>query len=234
MINFLDKRFVCPHCQTMTSHNWYEIFHWFKRNEAKIFDSFLQEGMKKNPPEFSSFYQLCGNYFGYGEIAQRLSFSVCDYCQEITIWDRNDQKMIYPLISDPIVDKLIPEKISQDYKEAFKIQNISINGSALLARRCLQRILREQNFVKKDLYDQIVDFLATNPPSYISNYLHFIRICGNWAAHEDSLKVEKNELDQVLEVLPLLFDYFYIQPIKNQNNKIRMNQILSAQGKKIV
>ena len=140
----------------------------------------------------------------------------------------------------PPVPLQVPIEFSEDYSEACLILSDSPKASAALSRRCLQYILREKSNVKKsDLAKEIQEVLDTNAlPSYIAESVDAIRNIGNFAAHPlkskssgEILPVETGEAEWTLDVIELLFDFYFVQPEKIQLKRQALNLKLNDAGK---
>ena len=76
-------------------------------------------------------------------------------------------------------------------------------------------------------------------PSYLSEAVDAIRSIGNFAAHPlkntntgKIIDVEPGEAEWLLEVLELVFDFYFVQPEKLKARKDALNQKLTSAGKK--
>ncbi|MBK7441313.1 MAG: DUF4145 domain-containing protein [Bacteroidetes bacterium] len=134
----------------------------------------------------------------------------------------------------------VPKDFSEDYNEACLIIADSPKASAALSRRCLQHILREKAGVKKsDLANEIQEVLDKNQlPSYIAESTDAVRNIGNFAAHPlkskstgEIVPVEVGEAEWTLDVLELLFDFYFVQPEKIKKKRLALNQKLNDAGK---
>jgi hypothetical protein len=82
----------------------------------------------------------------------------------------------------------VPANIAEDYVEACNVLPISPKASAALSRRCLQNMLRANNYKARDLAHEI-DLLLndTDPmkalPRKLRETVDAIRVFGNFAAH---------------------------------------------------
>ncbi len=117
---------------------------------------------------------------------------------------------------------------------------VSPKASAALSRRSLQAVLRDQAHTKeKDLYDQIEEVIASNAlPAHIADDLHAVRSIGNFATHPmkstntgEILEVEPGEAEWNLDVLELLFDFYFVGPASRKKRKEALNEKLTAAGK---
>ena len=124
-------------------------------------------------------------------------------------------------ISRSQVPDSVPDSIKEDYNEACNVLADSAKASAALSRRCLQQVLRLSAGVKKgDLADEIQEVLNSNKlPTLLAKSIDAIRNIGNFAAHPNKnkitgeiLPVEPDEAEWNLDVLEILFDFYYVQP----------------------
>lgn len=134
----------------------------------------------------------------------------------------------------------VPPGIAGDYEEACLVLSDSPKASAALSRRCLQAILRDKaGTTKKDLNDQIEEVIqAAKIPTHIADGLHAVRNIGNFAAHPMKstttgviIDVEPGEAEWNLDVLELLFDFYFVQPAVAAKRKAELNKKLKAAGK---
>ncbi len=142
--------------------------------------------------------------------------------------------------SRPPVPKEVPTDIAEDYTEACLVLPDSPKASAALSRRALQHLLRQAAGIKKgNLANEIQDVLDSNQlPSYLYESIDAIRNIGNFAAHplkstssEQIVDVEAGEAEWNLEVLEMLFDFYYVQPQKTKQRRDALNKKLGDIGK---
>lgn len=134
----------------------------------------------------------------------------------------------------------VPPEIAEDFNEACLVIEDSPKASAALSRRCLQHLLNERNVSQSNnLNKAINDALDTHLPSHIADNLDAIRNIGNFAAHPQKsentgeiLPVEPEEAEWNLDVLEMLFDYYYVQPAKSKTRRDALNAKLAEAGKK--
>ncbi|TQI71129.1 uncharacterized protein DUF4145 [Gramella sp. Hel_I_59] len=142
--------------------------------------------------------------------------------------------------SRPPVPIEVPEDIAKDYDEACLVLPDSPKASAALSRRALQHLLRDAADIKNgNLANEIKQVLdSNNLPSYLSESIDAIRNIGNFAAHPSKsestgkiVEVEPGEAEWNLEVLEMLFDFYYVQPEKIKQRREALNQKLGDTGK---
>lgn len=140
----------------------------------------------------------------------------------------------------PPVPKEVPEDIADDYSEACLVLPDSPKASAALSRRALQHILRQAAGIKKgNLANEIQQVLDSNQlPTYLADSIDAIRNIGNFAAHPlkgtssgQIVEVEVGEAEWNLEVLEILFDFYYVQPEKTKQRRAALNIKLNDSGK---
>ena len=148
--------------------------------------------------------------------------------------------MAYPSSRSRPIPAEVTDPYRQDFREASKVLADSPKASAALSRRCLQAILRDKaGTLQKDLYDQIEEVINSGKvPAHIAEGLHAVRNIGNFAAHMMKstvtgaiLDVEPGEAEWNLDVLELLFDFYFVQPAVAAKRKAELNKKLKEAGK---
>jgi hypothetical protein len=154
------------------------------------------------------------------------------------VFESNSEHVVWPLQYVRPIPSEVPEHIAIDYHEAAAVLNLSPKASAALSRCCLQSILREAGGAnQKNLVDQIAH-ATKNLPGYITKNIDAIRNIGNFAAHptKDSasgelVEVEPGKAEWNLDVLDMLFDFYYVQPSLAQKRRDELNAKLQNAGK---
>lgn len=146
--------------------------------------------------------------------------------------------MVWPLSSARPVPKEVPEHITGDYSEAALVLNLSSKTSAALSRRCLQTVLREAGSASHHNLSDQIEAIMPQLPTYIAESVDAIRNIGNFAAHpmkdtssNQILDVEPGEAEWNLDVLDMLFDFFYVQPATAKKKRKALDDKLSSAGK---
>jgi hypothetical protein len=154
----------------------------------------------------------------------------------------NSYRLLWPTsTSRNTVPQQVPKFIAEDYNEAAMVLPLSPKASAALSRRCLQEILKEAGRTKeKDLSKQINEVLP-KLPSYIAESIDAIRNIGNFAAHPikdtnsgELIEVETGEAEWNLDVLDILFDFYYVQPDIVNKRKEALNEKLEMAKKPLM
>ena len=150
--------------------------------------------------------------------------------------------LIRPRIANrPPVPAEVPPEFAEDYIGACLVVADSPKASAALSRRCLQRVLRDKAKVQhpNNLATAIGE--AVNDPSMPSDMaasLDAVRNIGNFAAHPNKgmhtgeiIEVEPGEAEWCLEVIEMLFDYYFVRPANIQRRISALNNKLVEMGK---
>jgi hypothetical protein len=154
-------------------------------------------------------------------------------------FEADSEHVVWPLQYVRSIPAEVPDDIARDYQEASATLNISPKASAALSRRCLQAVLRNAaKAMQHNLVDQI-KHVRPSLPSYISDNVDAIRNIGNFAAHpikdtasNQIVDVEPGEAEWNLDVLDMLFDFYYVQPAIARKRRDDLNTKLKAAGKK--
>lgn len=121
-------------------------------------------------------------------------------------------------------------EIRQLYDEARAILFASPAGAALLARRCLQQVLRFKLGIKKGkLFDEINEAAPRSEFSQpTKEAMGHIREIGNWGAHptvdqsDTLIDVEPEDAEYTLEALEMVFDDLYVASNRAKSMKDRI------------
>jgi len=142
--------------------------------------------------------------------------------------------------SRPPVPAMVTVDIAEDYTEACLVLPDSPKASAALSRRCLQHILRDKAGVKNsDLSKEIQEVIDSGKlPSHIADSIDAVRNIGNFAAHPGNSKstgeiipVEPGEAEWNLDVIEMLFDFYYVQPEITKAKRAALDAKLKDAGK---
>lgn len=203
-------------------------------------------------PEFAADWVRGGAAVGredHGTTTWWVKSMECPSCHKaILLLDKhqsNDRKdvitsMIYPRgHTRANASPEVPEDLGEDFNEAVAVLGDSPKASAALSRRCLQNLLKSQGYIQYDLVKAIDALLASRSlPSSLAGNVDAIRNIGNFAAHpmKDTnsgaiLPVEPHEAEWNLDVLEGLFDFYFVQPAKDQAKIAALNAKLAAAGK---
>jgi hypothetical protein len=222
----------CPHCLTAVRFENVSVFvpGIFEGKPSSIFIDAPSQ-VDKDVEQLSFSFAACPECGGLIITIepQHHSFGVSQLGNEYTVW---------PLRSARSIPQNVPANIKGDYEEAALVLNLSPKASAALSRRCLQIVLREEGkAAQHDLSDQI-EAVIPKLPSYISDSIDAVRNIGNFAAHPiksktsgEIIDVEPGEAEWNLDVLDMLFDFYYVQPATARDKKKALDEKLASAGK---
>ncbi|MCY3937340.1 MAG: DUF4145 domain-containing protein [Chloroflexi bacterium] len=126
-----------------------------------------------------------------------------------------------------IQSESLPATLKDDYLEACDVLELSPKASAVLSRRVLQGVLREQGYASKNLYKQIqavLDEESENAlPTAMKGTIDYVRRFGNFSAHPDArpiteettlqvIDIEEGEAEWCLQIIEELFMHYYVEP----------------------
>jgi hypothetical protein len=171
-----------------------------------------------------------------------LNGHICPECGQYIIYASVPEWMrVYPPLQGWLdFSSYVPPALFRDFDEARKVIDISPKASAMLSRRCLQRLIREAIGIEDKTLDREIDtvLVSKSLPSYLTNDLDAVRIVGNFAAHPtksektgEIMDVEPGEADWTLRVLEGLFDFLFVAPVKAAQRREELNHKLKEAGR---
>lgn len=190
--------------------------------------------------------------YSAGVIDKILCYFICHACNKMIIYLLEEKRTpartelvskerIYPNLSPrPCASDLVPQKFSEDYNDACKIVEICPRASAALSRRCLQHLIHEHlNITDRNLSKEIDKVIETcGLPSHLNEAIDAIRNIGNFAAHPmksekttEIVNVEDGEAEWCLDVLEGLFDFCFVQPVRLEEKRKKLNEKLRDAGR---
>lgn len=193
--------------------------------------------------KFNPFFDVDGGWV--------IRYQTCPTCNKLIIFlDNIEQRLGFPIISTTLirpkgfsrspVPPEVPADIAEDYIEACLVLDFSPKASAALSRRCLQNLLRSAaNVNHGNLANEIQQVLDSSTlPTHIEESIDGIRNIGNFAAHAtksqqsgEIIAVEPGEAEWNLDVLEMLFDFYYVQPAITAKKRADLNAKLASVGK---
>ena len=224
----------CPHCNIKIIVEW-------KKTSA-------YEDYYYNPP--AEGYQITHDY--------QIAHGCCPECNGIIIkliqgnisasansattfyvYEVQSDEVVYPKFMARPIENEVPEPYKSEFKEATTILGISPKASAALSRRILQNVLHQQfGIQKRTLADEIDEFIhLKGVPPHLAGAVDAVRNIGNFGAHPlkdtstgEIVDVEPGEAEWILDVLESLFDFAFVQPIRLEERKQKLNDKLLAQS----
>ena len=174
-------------------------------------------------------------------------FTTCPTCKKLIIYlDKNNGMRVTSMLVRPRgisrspVPPEVPADIAEDYVESCLVLADSPKASAALSRRCLQNLLRNAARVKQgNLANEIEQVLNSGVlPTPLADSIDAVRNIGNFAAHPmksqqsgNIVQVEPGEAEWNLDVLEMLFDFYYVQPAKIAKKRADLDAKLAEAGK---
>lgn len=151
---------------------------------------------------------------------------------------------LYPLPSGKPFPVGVPQPMLEDYNEAWAIIDLSPKSSATLARRCLQAMIRDFcKIQKRSLYHEIealeeklaADELPKGVEPETIAAMKVLKDKGNIGAHMTEvdgliMNVEPGEAQQLLGLIEMLFNDWYVARHKRQKN-LKMIEALAKPAK---
>lgn len=222
---------LCPHCL--------QGFHPFFY-QTVLYDTNSIKSPKEHCLIFYAACPECGQYMIYRKfVPQSELIKRFNYLLRIEP-EQQGADIVYPKKRHKPLSQDIPKDYADEYEESYSVIDESPKASAALSRRCLQRLLEDKAHVKKnDLAHEIKEILDSKQLSTpLANAIDAIRNFGNFAAHPlkfqvtgEIVDVEPGEAQWCLEVLEMLFDFYFVQPAEFQRRKNALNQKLTNLGK---
>lgn len=166
------------------------------------------------------------------DVQSQYSITKCGTCNQVSIFsrwdiDHEDTKdlnlavRVYP--PNKYLSSGVPEKISDGYKEAYKLLKISPKAYVILIRRALELMCKDKDAQGRDLNDKIKDLAQRGIiPSLFLDMGHLIRQIGNTGAHGDNLNLDKFDLDLINDFFLALIEFVYIAPLKIERVRKRL------------
>ena len=136
-----------------------------------------------------------------------------------------DERVIFPATSHRAdLPEEVPASLRELYREAASIEYLSPNGSAFLARRILEQILRERFGKPRARLANLIDkFLKEESTSAtMHQMMHDIREFGNIAGHPaqdqqmEWTTIDPAEASYTLDVVAEILDHIYVKPARGQ------------------
>ena len=151
-----------------------------------------------------------------------VKFYLCPHCKKVSIIvDGKSDNLkhihvsIYPNSLAKQFPDYIPKAIRDDYEEAYSIVNLSPKASATLSRRCLQGMIRDFWNIKQNNLSKAINELQSKVSASQWKAIDAVRSIGNIGAHMEKdintiIEVDSNEAEQLLKLIELLIDKWYI------------------------
>ncbi len=123
----------------------------------------------------------------------------------------------------------VPKDLARDCREAHTILSDSPRSSAFLARRILEKVLKDNGHKQSTLYAQLESLAKSNELSSIDmDKLRAVRNLGNISAHyteksQTLVDVETGEAELCLQIVDELFTHYYVNPAEASRINSKIN-----------
>jgi hypothetical protein len=199
---------ICPHCGNETPHT-------IKARVTSEADAYDSDG------EFLFTYE---DYY---------YLTCCGTCKGVSIytdWEMSDKagelksaNLLYP--HEPKLDQTIPEIVKKSFEEARRVERISPNAFAVLIRRSLELLCKDQNAKGTNLKDQISDLSNRGViPQTLMKMANTLRFVGNLGAHEIDFDFERQETQAMEDFLLAMLEYVYVAPSRIKSLEVSISK----------
>jgi hypothetical protein len=132
-----------------------------------------------------------------------------------------DVKILYPTARTPLPE--LPIEIAKEYEATLAVRRISANACAVLARRTLEAICKQQGATGGSLYQQLDSLLkSASIPPLLADIAHLGRQLGNLGAHFGKEQANDADIGIMLDFLETILEYLYVIPVKVASVKSRL------------
>lgn len=194
--------------------------------------------------------EIEGGFFNSIRHSKEIHAEVCPKCNKLNIhylqWSITEDpefphrepyfQELYPgSIRSKQISQYAPKFVQDSYNSASKTLHVCALASAVMARRCLQGILRDKGYVYKTLHAEINSALEHSKKnnilsSYLEDHLDSIRKYGNYSAHPEEFNgeifmVEQDEAAFCLELCYELAEIYYTRPEKAKQIRKRLEDL---------
>ncbi|PKP20477.1 MAG: hypothetical protein CVU05_09040 [Bacteroidetes bacterium HGW-Bacteroidetes-21] len=155
------------------------------------------------------------------ELQKQYLLTKCKTCQCVSLYNvvegdcENvlDWNLCFPHIQNLNAD--IPVEISNLYREALRVENVSHTAFAILTRKTIELLCKDKGATGKDLYSKL-KFLVDRGilPQTIYEMADSIRIIGNIGAHDSSIRLNLFEIQTIKDFILAMIEYVYVAPSK--------------------
>lgn len=165
-----------------------------------------------------------------GEILEMENYYViaeCKRCGGISIYasaeyfdnpdDLNSAILLYP--QEKSLEG-VPQKVKESYAEAKRIKKISPYAFAVMIRRAMEFLCKDQNAQGKNLNSMLKDLSNKEIiPKTLSEMTDVLRILGNLGAHASDTKIDMGDVNILNDFFLAVVEYIYTAPEKIKRYK---------------
>lgn len=194
---YWNKKFQCPHCNTVASQEWFTannagdtatniVQHLYLNYRPRI-DHFSQKNIVSFLSEIDDSFKK--NFYNF--VPKGFSVATCSSCEDFTLWV--NKEIVYPkktTLPPPNYD--LNEDIKALYLEASSILIDSPKGATALLRLALQKLLEQVGKSGKNINNDIKALVADGMSPKIQQALDLLRVIGNNAVHPGQINLDDN------------------------------------------
>lgn len=166
----------------------------------------------------------------YGHEPATYNLFKCDGCMQISMYIRSAfhspesefGERIYPEVVAQ--DSGIPANVALAYREAERIRQNSNGAYAVMARKVLELIAKEQGVRGRNLAKAISSLADRGViPPFLAEAATLIRIFGNAGAHSSDNPINALHVSLIEKFLAVLVEYVYVAPAALHELKIALD-----------
>jgi hypothetical protein len=192
-----NKKFQCPHCNTVASQEWFTannagstatgIIHHLYLNYRPNIRDYAQEYIASFLKEIDRGFQ--NNLYNF--VPKGFSVATCSSCGDFTLWV--NKEIVYPKKTTlPPPNEDLNEDIKSLYLEASSILVDSPKGATALLRLALQKLLAQVGKSGNNINNDIKLLVAEGLSPKIQQALDLLRVIGNNAVHPGQINLDDN------------------------------------------
>ena len=222
------KSFICPSCETYTSHRWYRMVaappigdDGLPLITGAATAAFLadQADSVAEKRKWTGVYEGNIHLFSdntiksYSILVRDLHASVCYVCDRAAIW--NGDKLLFPRkLSAPLAPADLPSVCLREYNEAREVAGASPRAAAALLRLCVEMLCREVGAEGDTIYKMIGDLVKKGLDARVQKALDYVRIVGNNAAHPGTIDFDDNSetVSRLFKLVHIIVEKMITEP----------------------
>jgi hypothetical protein len=192
-----NKKFQCPHCNTVASQEWFtannagdtatSIVHHLYLNYRPSIQDYAQTQIVSFLKEIDRSFK--DNLYSF--VPKGFSVATCSSCENFTLWV--NKEIVYPKKTTlPPPNDDLNEDIKSLYLEASSILIDSPKGATALLRLALQKLLEQVGKSGKNINNDIKALVAEGMSPKIQQALDLLRVIGNNAVHPGQINLDDN------------------------------------------
>ena len=202
----VETAFNCPHCGSLTTQAWFELFakervganllpiiidqeelgDWKFENVENLDERKELVDWAKRLAQGVPFLERADNDEWANLTLWNVSAAKCFNCKEFSIWLHG--RMLYPTQGTaPEANPDMPVEIRQDYEEASSILDRSPRGAAALIRLAIQKLCKSLGQPGQNLNADIGALVKAGLSIRVQQALDAVRVIGNNAVHPGQL-----------------------------------------------